>query len=148
MKMPNCDLLLCPPLLRMNSENFLPVSSLDTNKALKDTCARVGGDPARKLSPADRLIGSSLLVQKNGAVPAYIALGAAAGLYRFVAESEMEQSLENAGSLLLQTAALNRDSTLADMILGYYQMILEGCDLSRLYHRAEQKKAAMKAPII
>ena len=32
-----------------------------TNAALGDTVARVGGDPARKLSPADRLIGSSLL---------------------------------------------------------------------------------------
>jgi mannitol-1-phosphate 5-dehydrogenase len=32
-----------------------------TNAALKDTCARVGGDPARKLSPADRLIGSATL---------------------------------------------------------------------------------------
>ncbi len=34
-----------------------------TNAALKDTCKRVGGDPKRKLSPADRMIGSATLCQ-------------------------------------------------------------------------------------
>ena len=37
-----------------------------TNAALKDTCARVGGDPARKLSPDDRMIGSSALALEQG----------------------------------------------------------------------------------
>lgn len=53
-----------------------------TNAALKDTCKRVGGDPARKLSAQDRLIGSSLVLE-SGEVPAYIAISAAAGLRRF-----------------------------------------------------------------
>ena len=41
-----------------------------TNAALKDTCARVGGDPARKLAPSDRLVGSSLLALEEGVTPA------------------------------------------------------------------------------
>ena len=36
------------------------------NAALKDTCKRVGGDPARKLGAADRLIGSGLLCLEQG----------------------------------------------------------------------------------
>ena len=95
-----------------------------TNKALKDTCARVGGDPARKLSGEDRLIGSSLLAQKTGAVPAYIAIGAAAGLHRFVAESNLEQTCEKAKALLLQTSGLTDDNALVGLILALYQMIL------------------------
>ena len=43
-----------------------------TNKALGDTCARVGGDPTRKLSAKDRLIGSSGLCMEQGIYPAYI----------------------------------------------------------------------------
>ncbi len=43
---------------------------------LKDTCARVGGDPARKLSPDDRLIGAAKTALAQGIVPAYIAVGA------------------------------------------------------------------------
>lgn len=52
------------------------------NEALKDTCKRVGGDPARKLGAADRLIGSSLLCMEMGITPAYIAVGAAGAVYR------------------------------------------------------------------
>lgn len=40
-----------------------------TNAALKDTCKRVGGDPNRKLSPQDRLIGSSLWRWKPAFTP-------------------------------------------------------------------------------
>ena len=119
-----------------------------TNKALQDTCARVGGDPARKLSLEDRLIGSSLLVQKTGAVPAYIAVGAAAGLRRLVAENNMEQTLENGKNLLLQTSGLAADSTLTDLILKYYQMILDGCSIADLRAAAEQAKAAYRANVI
>ena len=119
-----------------------------TNKALKDTCARVGGDPARKLSAADRLIGSSLLVQKTGAIPAYIAIGAAAGLHRFVAESNLEQTRENAKALLLEASGLAEEAPLTERILTLYQMLLDGCSISRLYTYAQEQKAALRKPII
>jgi len=119
-----------------------------TNKALQDTCARVGGDPARKLSAEDRLIGSSLLVQKTDTVPAYIAVGAAAGLRRLVAENDLDQSMENGKNMLLQTSGLTSDSALTDLILKYYQMILDDCSIADLCAVAEKTKASQRANVI
>lgn len=119
-----------------------------TNKALKDTCARVGGDPARKLSPEDRLIGSSSLAQKTGVVPAYIAVGAAAGLRRLVAENNLEQSMENGKNLLLQTSGLEDGNALTTMILKNYQMIIEGCSIEQLCKAAENAKVSQRGNVI
>ena len=119
-----------------------------TNSALQDTCARVGGDPARKLSREDRLIGSSLLMQQTGAEPVYITIGAAAGLYRFVKESDMEQTVENAKTLLLRTAELPEDSTLAKRILTVYEMLLQGADIPALRRYADDQKAAFRHNVI
>ena len=116
-----------------------------TNKALKDTCARVGGDPARKLSPEDRLIGSSVLVQKTGMVPAHIAIGAAAGLCRLVKETEGGKS---AKELLCEISDLEADCTLVDMIMKNYQMIIEGCSLTQLRSNAEVQKATQRKNVI
>ena len=119
-----------------------------TNKALQDTCARVGGDPARKLSPEDRLIGSSILAQKAGIVPAYIAVGAAAGLCRLVAESNLEQSPENGKNLLAQTSGLTEENALAAMILKNYQRILDGCSIAELYKVVDKTKAVQRVNVI
>ncbi len=119
-----------------------------TNKALKDTCARVGGDPARKLSAEDRLIGSSSLARKTGIVPAYIAVGAAAGLHRLVAENNLEQNMENGENLLLQTSGLAADSALTDLILENYQMILNGSSISQLRSYAEIQKVQYRNNVI
>ncbi len=119
-----------------------------TNKALKDTCARVGGDPARKLSNKDRLIGAALLVQKTGEIPAYIALGAAAGLYRMVNENNLEHSEENGKNLLLETADLAQDNALVKLIMDNYLRIVQGCDLSQLARYAQANKAANRSNVI
>jgi mannitol-1-phosphate 5-dehydrogenase len=119
-----------------------------TNAALRDTCARVGGDPARKLSNQDRLIGSAMLVEKTGEIPVYIAVGAAAGLYRFASESNIEQSRANGEALLLQTSGLEENSYLAEMILHIYQMIVDGCGVAELRRYADQQKAKHRADII
>ena len=109
-----------------------------TNAALKDTCQRVGGDPARKLSPADRLIGSSLTCLAMGITPAYIAVGAAAGLKRYINEAEgLEQNLDSAYQVLAEVAQLKADDTLAKLILGYYEMLLAGCTVSDLCKKAD-----------
>ena len=109
-----------------------------TNAALKDTCQRVGGDPARKLSPADRLIGSSLTALEMGITPAYITVGAAAGLKRYINETEgMEQNMESACKVLSEVAQLNAEDTLAQLILGYYEMLLNGCSVSELCKKAD-----------
>ena len=111
-----------------------------TNAALGDTCQRVGGDPARKLSPADRLIGSSLLAIEEGITPAYIAVGAAAGLRRYLNENGGVQSVDTAKTVLLEVSKLEENHTLAKLILHYYEMLLSGCDLATLILEADKIK--------
>lgn len=119
-----------------------------TNAALKDTCKRVGGDPARKLSAQDRLIGSSSLVIANGEVPAYIAIGAAAGLKRFVDEKGLAQTLENAEALLLETSGLSKDNSLVNLILDMYTAIMSGETIGQIRRKADKLKAATRVNVI
>ena len=119
-----------------------------SNSALKDTCQRVGGDPARKLSPADRLIGASVLAMEEGITPAYIAVGAAGGLHRYLDENGGVQSPDAAKAALVQAAELKDSHPLAGLILHYYQMILNGCTICQLMLEAEkQKHASMQAVV-
>lgn len=119
-----------------------------TNAALKDTCGRVGGDPGRKLSPDDRLIGSSKLALEQGITPAYITVGAAAGLYRYIREAEMEQGMEAAKQVLADVSKLDADDALAQMILAMYEKILAGATVADLRREADAVKAATLKPII
>ena len=120
-----------------------------TNAALKDTCQRVGGDPARKLSPADRLIGSSLTALDMGITPAYITVGAAAGLKRYINETEgLEQNLDTGRKVLAEIAQLNTEDTLAQLILGYYEMLLSGCAVSDLLKKADLIKHSSLGAVI
>ncbi len=113
-----------------------------TNAALRDTCKRVGGDPKRKLSPQDRLIGSANTALEMGITPAYIAVGAAAGLRRYIAEAEgLEQSVENAKAVLAGVSELTVDSELAKLILAMYEKILAGASLKELRLAADAVKA-------
>ena len=113
------------------------------NAALKDTCARVGGDPSRKLGPDDRLIGASRLIVEEGGVPSYVALAAACGIKRLIDESENpEQSTEKAGQILSEISKLESYSTLRELILEYYRMIVGGYSLPQLRCMADNKKAS------
>ena len=109
-----------------------------TNAALRDTCQRVGGDPARKLSPSDRLIGAAKLTQSMGVVPAYIAVGAAAGVYRYIKESGATQTEEAARVVLDEVAHLEANDPVAALILDYYGMISSGDTVKALCEKAEQ----------
>ena len=119
-----------------------------TNAALKDTCARVGGDPARKLSPADRLIGSATLALQEGIAPTWIALGAAAGVKRYLDEAEKPQTEAEAATVLSEVSALPAICPLRDWILGYYRMILAGASLTDLRRAADAAKAATLKDIL
>ena len=120
-----------------------------TNAALKDTCERVGGDPARKLSPADRMIGSSLTALEQGITPVYISVGSAAAVMRYIKESEtLEQSLESAQKVLTEVSGLEEDSALAGMILEFYSMLLNGCTLEEILKAADEKKHASLGKVI
>lgn len=50
------------------------------NRKLGDTVARVGGDPLRKLSREDRLVGAALFCEQQGVEPVNVARAIAAGL--------------------------------------------------------------------
>lgn len=120
-----------------------------TNAALKDTCMRVGGDPGRKLSADDRLIGSSSLAMDLGITPAYIAVGAAAGLYRYIRETEgMEQGIDSAVQVLNDISKLDTTGTLAKLILDMYRRILDGATIAELRRAADEVKAASMQAII
>lgn len=120
-----------------------------TNAALKDTCMRVGGDPGRKLSADDRLIGSSNLAMEQGITPAYIAVGAAAGLHRYINEAEgMEQGTVSAKQVLAEVSKLDADGALAQLILSMYARILEGASIAELRRAADEAKAASLKAII
>ena len=113
-----------------------------TNAALKDTCKRVGGDPGRKLSPQDRLIGSASLALSQEIVPAYIAIGAAAGVWRYIEEAEdMAQNAEQAENVLAEVSGLKRGAKLTELILSMYQLILKGKDLGEIRRAADAIKA-------
>lgn len=118
------------------------------NVALGDTCARVGGDPARKLSPSDRMIGSSLLALQEGITPAYIAVGAAAGIKRYLDEAGEAQSLAAAEKVLSEVSQLSADTPLAKLILPYYKMIIEGCTVEDLLKAADAAKKASMDKVI
>ncbi len=117
-----------------------------TNVALKDTCQRVGGDPARKLSPEDRLIGSAKLAMEQRITPAYIAVGIAAGIKRYLAENELEAT--QAKTVLKEVSQLDMESPLAKLVLEYYDMICGGCTIKQLMEKAEEEKhTAMDAVV-
>lgn len=119
-----------------------------TNAALKDTCQRVGSDPARKLSPEDRLVGSAKLALEQGITPAYIAIGGAAGLYRYLNENGGVQTMDVAKAALEEVSSLDAEHTLCKLILRYYAMILGGCSLQQLVTEAERiKHASMEAVV-
>ncbi len=120
-----------------------------TNAALKDTCQRVGGDPVRKLSPDDRLIGSSKLAIEMGVTPAYIAIGAAAGLRRYLNEVDgCEQTKECAKNVLCEHCKLDANEKLTKMILDMYQMILDGKSLAEIRRAADTVIASELGEVI
>ncbi len=120
-----------------------------TNVALQDTCKRVGGDPNRKLSPHDRLIGASKLAEQEGITPCFMAIGAAAAVHRYIKESDdAAQSLERAQQVLEQVSLLDCQGEIAKRILHFYEMLLQGVDFAGLYHEADRMKAASAKQVI
>lgn len=120
-----------------------------TNGALKDTCKRVGGDSGRKLSPEDRLIGSARLALSQEIVPAYIAVGAAAGVWQYIKETEgMEQTQKQAENVLAEVSGLERGGELIELILGMYQLILKGRSIGELRRAADRVKAESMRDVV
>jgi mannitol-1-phosphate 5-dehydrogenase len=92
------------------------------NAALGDTCKRVGADPARKLSPEDRLIGAASFCLDQNIAPVYISAGAAGAVYKRLADNKLEQTTENAIEVLKNISGIQADSDLAGYILNLYEV--------------------------
>lgn len=110
------------------------------NVLLRDTCERVGADPARKLGPSDRLIGAGLLCIKHGIAPAYIAVGAAGGVYRYIEENGLEQSDTAAQKVLEEVSGIEAENELSKLILENYKKLIKGETTSQLRKDAQTKK--------
>jgi len=108
-----------------------------TNAALRDTCSRVGREPARKLSPKDRLIGSATLACEMGITPAYISIGAAAGLFRYMKEAE--DKTITAATVLENVSGLDISSELAKLILEMYELLQTGKSFGTIRRIADKK---------
>ena len=116
------------------------------NKLLGDTVARVGKDPVRKLSENDRLIGASRLCVKHGITPTYICIGIAAG-YAFspagdefaakVRQTVLTQGIEAA---LSAYSGIKKENPICNIIVDFYNMIVEGKTLEELEQAAEIKR--------
>lgn len=118
-----------------------------TNAALCDTCKRVGGDPTRKLSPKDRLIGAATLALEEGVLPAYIAIGAAAGLHRYIKEAELAQTEENAAKVLREVSGLE-SGRLFELITGAYRRIIDGQTAGEIRRAADALVAQTLTDVI
>ncbi|MBP3300536.1 MAG: mannitol dehydrogenase [Clostridia bacterium] len=120
-----------------------------TNKALKDTCKRVGNDAKRKLSPADRLVGALNLAWEQGVNPVYLSVGVAAALFRYFAENGVENpSREDAVSVLRDHCKLSPDFKPMQMILDYYEKLVSDKDLPSIRRAVDAEKAALRGAIV
>jgi len=71
------------------------------NRALNDTCERVGRDPIRKIAAGDRLAGALVRCDEYGIHPVFIALGYAAAL------RHMTNDTEHAATIAKETGKLS-----------------------------------------
>jgi mannitol-1-phosphate 5-dehydrogenase len=97
-----------------------------TNAALRDTVARVGRDPVRKLRRQDRLVGAGLLALEYGVEPRHIAAGIAAALRFDVPDDpsavELQEQLATGGAaeVLRAVCGLEPEHPLARLVLRQY----------------------------
>jgi mannitol-1-phosphate 5-dehydrogenase len=103
-----------------------------SNRVLGDTCARVGGDTARKLGPQDRFIGAIRCCESEAIVPAFISIGAAAAIRRHLEENNYSQTREAAAKILVELCALNEGSPAFEHILSIHSLLLNPDALTRL----------------
>ena len=118
-----------------------------TNRALKDTCARVGADIKRKLAPQDRLIGSATLCMEQGITPAFLCVGAAGAVYEYLKQNNLEQTSENAIETLKQLSGLT-EGNLVDQILEYYALFAAGEPVANIRRAAQKNKAKHNTDVV
>lgn len=116
------------------------------NRALMDTCRRVGRDTGRKLAPSDRLIGAMGLCLETGVPPVFIALGTAAGIRRRLEEEGLPQSREGCQAVLREVCGLDGGEG-AGLVLGFHDMLRAGATMRELRSEAERIRGGLLADI-
>jgi mannitol-1-phosphate 5-dehydrogenase len=119
-----------------------------SNRALGDTCARVGGDIRRKMAAEDRLIGAARLCQGEGIPPVYIALGAAGAVRQFLMEEGTAQGEAAAISALQTLSGMKPEDGLAEMILAFYRLFQKGAPLADIRAFAVEEKHRLVGQVI
>ena len=107
-----------------------------TNKALGDTCQRVGADIPRKLANSDRLTGAALSVIEQGSVPVYICAGAAAALACYVKENDVAECAE--ADALISLTGLTKDHKITLLTLELYEVIKNGGSAKCVLKKADE----------
>ena len=107
-----------------------------SNRALGDTCARVGLDTARKLGERDRFIGAVHCCGEKALRPAFISIGAAAALRQSLEEKNSPQTREAAAKTLSELSLLSEGSPAAELILSMHSLLSSPPDLPRLIEAA------------
>jgi len=107
-----------------------------SNHALGDTCARVGGDTARKLGPQDRFIGAIRCCEGEDITPIFISVGTAAALCRHLEENNFRQTREAAAKTLAELCALSEGSPISEHIISMYSLFINPDALPRLIQKA------------
>lgn len=119
-----------------------------TNQALGDTCARVGGDPVRKLSANDRLVGAATLCEKHGIQPRHIVVGIAAALHRYLQAEQQPQTPEKAAEALKELSGLEEASSLAVQVMDKYAYFMNGTRPKQLRTAVQQETEAAQADVV
>ncbi len=109
------------------------------NVALGDGCARVGADIPRKLAPSDRLTGGAMNVISTGATPVFICVGAAAALFKYMKDTELDMSPASAMAEYAKLAG-EPAAELAPMVEKLYSLFTEGKSLSEILNAADSMK--------
>ncbi len=114
------------------------------NKALGDTCARVGNDIPRKLALSDRLTGAGISALENGVQPVFIALGSAAALNEYVTANGIATDDASVRLALTSLTSLAPDHKLTEMTMAMYPALRDKKSLPEILAAAD---AAAKAAV-
>lgn len=114
------------------------------NRALGDTCLRVGADIPRKLSRADRLIGAAENVISEGSEPVFVALGIACALFTYV----KEKTEKTADTVLTELSSLKAGDPVFDLAMKFYPAFESGASLSDIISLADKIKKDLSGMIV
>lgn len=107
------------------------------NKALGDTCARVGNDIPRKLGINDRLIGAAKNVESQDGNPVYICLGAGVALYKYCKDNSLTETPEK---VLKSLTGLEPSDTVAKRICTFCNLFTKKTTVEKSVEIADEMK--------